>query len=38
MHLADAFIQSDLQCIQVINVFFVSMGVPWEFNPQALCC
>ncbi len=28
MHLADAFIQSDLQCI------FVSMCVPWELNPQ----
>ncbi len=27
MHLADAFIQSDLQCIQV-------MHVPWELNPQ----
>ncbi len=31
MHLADAFIQSDLQCIQVI-IFF--MCVPWELNPQ----
>ncbi len=31
MHLADAFIQSDLQCIQVI---IVSMCVPWELNPQ----
>ncbi len=30
MHLADAFIQSDLQCIQAIH-FFVSMCVPWEF-------
>ncbi len=27
MHLADAFIQSDLQYIQV-------MHVPWELNPQ----
>ncbi len=27
MHLADAFIQRDLQCIQV-------MHVPWESNPQ----
>ncbi len=27
IHLADAFIQSDLQYIQV-------MHVPWEFNPQ----
>ncbi len=31
MHLADAFIQSDLQCIQVIQ-FFVSVCVPWELN------
>ncbi len=33
MHLADAFIQSDLQCIQAID-FFISMCVPWELNPQ----
>ncbi len=33
MHLADAFIQSDLQCIQAIHLFF-SMCVPWELNPQ----
>ncbi len=32
MHLADAFIQSDLQYIQVIH-FFVSMCVLWELNP-----
>ncbi len=32
MHLADAFIQSDLQCIRAIH--FVSMCVPWELNPQ----
>ncbi len=37
MHLADAFIQSDLQCIQAIQ-FFVSMCVPWELNPQPLRC
>ncbi len=36
-HLADAFIQSDLQCIQVIH-FFVSTCVPWETNPQPLPC
>ncbi len=30
MHLADAFIQSDLQAIH----FFISMCVPWELNPQ----
>ncbi len=32
MHLADAFIQSDLHCIQAIHFF--SMCVPWESNPQ----
>ncbi len=37
MHLADAFIQSDLQCIQAIH-FFVSMCVSWESNPQPLRC
>ncbi len=37
MHLADAFIQSDLQCIQVIHCI-VSMCVPWESNPQPLHC
>ncbi len=31
MHLADAFIQSDLQCIQAIHY---CMRVPWELNPQ----
>ncbi len=36
MHLADTFSQNDLQCIQATHViiFFVSMCVPWEFNPQ----
>ncbi len=33
MYLADAFIQSDTQLI-----FFVSMCVPWESNPQPLRC
>ncbi len=37
MHLADAFIQSDLQCIQAIH-FFVNTFVPWESNPQPLRC
>ncbi len=37
MHLADAFIQSDLQCIQAIH-FLVSTCVPWESNPQPLRC
>ncbi len=35
MHLADAFIQSDFQCIQATHIyFFISMCVPWELNPQ----
>ncbi len=34
MHLADAFIQSDLQCIQDRLYIFISMCVPWESNPQ----
>ncbi len=34
MHLVDAFIQSDLQCIQAIICFFISMCVPCESNPQ----
>ncbi len=33
MHLADAFIESDIQAIHFYT-FFVSMCVPWEFNPQ----
>ncbi len=33
LHLADAFIQSDSGYI-----FFVSMCVPWELNPQPLRC
>ncbi len=32
-----AFIQSDLQCNQIINVF-VSKCVPWELNPRPLRC
>ncbi len=32
MHLADAFIQSDLQCIQAIHL--LSVCVPRELNPQ----
>ncbi len=32
MHLADAFIQSDL--LFRLYIFFVSMCVPWELNPQ----
>ncbi len=35
MHLADAFIQSDLHCIQVtVTVLhFLSACFPWESNP-----
>ncbi len=32
MHLADAFIQSNLQCIQAIHFF--NTCVHWELNPQ----
>ncbi len=34
LHLADAFTQSDLQCIQAIHFSFISICVPWESNPQ----
>ncbi len=39
-YLADAFIQSDLQCIQAIHFIFIffSMCVFWESNPQPLRC
>ncbi len=37
MHLADAFIHSDLQCIQAIQIL-VSICVPWESNPRPLRC
>ncbi len=33
MHLADAFIQRDLQ-LHSSYTFFISMCVPWESNPQ----
>ncbi len=33
MHLADAFIQSDLQ-VHSGDTFLISMCVPWESNPQ----
>ncbi len=36
MHLADAFIQSDLQ-LHAGYTFFISMCVPWESNPQPFC-
>ncbi len=37
LHLADAFIQSDLKCIQGIHIL-VSTCVPWESNPHPLRC
>ncbi len=33
MHLADAFIQNNFQCIQGIDS--LSVCVPWDLNPQA---
>ncbi len=30
MHLADAFIQSDLHCIQVTDLHLTSSCFPWE--------
>ncbi len=30
MHLADTFIQSDLQCIQAIHFFFISIHLVYE--------
>ncbi len=36
LHLADAFIQSDLQCIQDIHL--LSVHVLWELNTQPLRC
>ncbi len=33
MHLADAFIQSDLVHSR-LYMFFITMCVPWELNPQ----
>ncbi len=33
MHLADAFIQSDLHCIKVTVLHFISSCFPWESNP-----
>ncbi len=37
LHSSDAFIQSDLQCIQAIHIL-VSTCVPWESNPLSLRC
>ncbi len=34
MHLADAFIQSDLQCIQVIHFFYQYMWFVVDTFPQ----
>ncbi len=33
LHLADAFIQSDLHCIQVTVLHLISSCFPWESNP-----
>ncbi len=35
MNLAEAFIQSDLQSISGCTIFFISLCVPWELNPQS---
>ncbi len=34
IHLSDAFIQSDLQCIRAIIFFCQYVCFPWELNPQ----
>ncbi len=36
MHLADAFIQSDLQCIQVIHIFVITRSLGIEPTTFAL--
>ncbi len=33
LHLSDAFIQSDLHCIQVTVLHLTSSCFPWESNP-----
>ncbi len=33
MHLADAFIQSDVQFFR-LYIFYECICVPWELNPQ----
>ena len=38
MHLADAFIKSDLQCIQALNIFFATIYVPRKSNTTLLNC
>ncbi len=38
MHLADAFIQSNLHCIQVTVLHFISSCFPWESNPWSWRC
>ncbi len=38
MHLADAFIQSDLQCIQAIHVFLLLCVFPGNRTHNLLCC
>ncbi len=34
LHFSYTFIQHDLQCIQAIHFYFISICVPWESNPQ----
>ncbi len=38
LHLSDAFIQSDLHCIQVTVLHFISSCFPWESNPWSWRC
>ncbi len=38
MHLADAFIQSDLQCIQAIHFYFISIVFPGNWTHNLLHC
>ncbi len=37
MHLADAFIQSDLHLFRLYIILSVMTKVPWELNPQPFC-
>ncbi len=38
MHLADAFIQSNLHCIQVTVLHFISSCFPWETSILICFC
>ncbi len=37
MHLADAFIQSDLQCIQAIHLFYYQYVCSLGIEPKTFC-